>query len=759
MRSRVSYAAAVAAGTALLGFAAPARAAATPAAVPHAARSSSAAVPYTWRNVNITAGGFVDGLVFSPAQPGLAYARTDIGGAYRWDAAARRWIPLLDFTGFNDWNELGVESIAADPVNPAKVWAATGEYTYPWASPPNGEVLRSDDQGRTWQAASLPIQLASNQDGRNMGERLAVDPNDDSILYLASPANGLWRSTDGGATWSQVANFPVTSTPDDIGLSFVTFDPADGRRGRHPTNTIFVGSATDSGTNLFESTDAGATWHAVPGEPTGMMPQHGVMAGDGAFYVDYASQPGPNGMTDGSVWRYDTRARGWTDITPEVPGAAGNPSFGYAGLAADPRHPGTVMVATNDRWSPVDTIFRSTDGGRTWRDIGADARLDISASPYLAWGGAPKFGWWIASIAIDPFDSGHVIFGTGATVYGSRDVTAADRGLPTHWTSAAAEGIEETAVDDLVAPSAGPCRLISAVGDLGGFCHTSLDRSPATGMISPILGTGTSVAEAGQAPLDVAMVGWDGGDYSADGGATWTAMTLPGGDPYGAGAVALSAAGTSMVWTPEDQSYAPQSAAPVHSTDHGQTWTPVGGLPAGVMAVADPVDPKTFYAFDPSAGTLYSSTDGGAGFTATTTGLPAGTGSEQTSSLPQLHTVPGRAGDLWLTGGDGSLYHSTDGGVTFGKVLSVAAVATIGFGRAAPGASYPAIYLVGVVDGVQGVFRSTDEGSTWVRINDDAESYGWTGQTVTGDPNVFGRVYLGTNGRGILYADPKPMAG
>ena len=56
-----------------------------------------------------------------------------------------------------------------------------------------------------------------------MGERLAVDPNDDQILYLASPANGLWRSRDGGATWAQVAAFPVTSTPDDIGLSFVTF--------------------------------------------------------------------------------------------------------------------------------------------------------------------------------------------------------------------------------------------------------------------------------------------------------------------------------------------------------------------------------------------------------------------------------------------------------------------------------------------------------------------------------------------------------
>jgi photosystem II stability/assembly factor-like uncharacterized protein len=721
--------------------------AATPAAA-----SPASAVPYSWRNASIVAGGFVDGLVFSDAQRGLAYARTDIGGAYRWDAAARKWTPLIDFTGFNDWNELGVESIAADPRNAGKVWVATGEYTQPWASPPNGEILRSANQGRTWQAADLPIQLASNQDGRDMGERLAVDPSDDKVLYLASPANGLWRSVDGGATWAQVASFPVTSTPDDIGLSFVTFGTSHGGTRGAPTSTIIVGDATDRA--LYESTDAGATWQLIPGQPTGMQPQHGAMAANGVFYVDYANAPGPNGMTDGSVWKYAVASGTWTDITPEVPGANGNGSFGYSGLAVDPSHPGTVMVATNDRWFPVDTIYRSTDGGATWQDIGANAHLDISASPYLAWGGTPKFGWWIGSIAIDPFNPGHAIYGTGATVFGTSDLTAADRGQPTTWSSAAATGIEETAVNNLLVPSAGNCKLISAVGDLGGFCHTSLSTSPSGGMISPILSTGTSLAEAGQAPLDVAMVGWSGGDFSTDGGATWTAMTLPSGDPDGAGTVALSADGSALVWTPEDNSWAPQAALPVYSTDQGKTWTDVSGLGAGVAVVADPVNPKVFYAFDQSTGTLYASADGGATFTAQTTGLVTGTPSEGTNSLSLLHTVPGRTGDLWLTGGDGSLYHSTDGGQTFAVDASVGTVATVGFGKGAPGASYPAIYLTGIVGGVQGIFRSTDGGATWTRINTDPQQWGWIGQTITGDPNVYGLVYLGTNGRGIQYGNP-----
>jgi xyloglucan-specific exo-beta-1,4-glucanase len=760
VRSRVSrgapaIAAALFVSAATFGFAVPAGTAA-PALASAAPATSASPVRYSWHNVQVVAGGFVDGLVFSAAQRGLAYARTDIGGAYRWDAAARHWVPLLDFTGFNDWNELGVESIATAPGDAGKVWVATGEYTQPWASPPDGEILRSADQGRSWQVSALPIQLAANQDGRGTGERLAVDPGDERILYLASPANGLWRSRDGGATWAQVTSFPVTSTPDAIGLSFVTFGAGhDGHPGGHrgaPTSTIFVGDAT--GRRVYESTDAGATWRPIPGEPAGLEPQHGAVAGNGVFYVDYANAPGPNGMTDGRVWKYSTRTGAWTDITPRRPGADGNPAFGYSGLAVDPSHPGTVMVATNDRWFPVDTIYRSTNGGASWEDIGASATLDITASPYLAWGGTPKFGWWISSIAIDPFNPGHAIYGTGATVFGTGNLTAADRGRPTAWSSAAAKGIEETAAQDLLAPAAGPCRLVSAVGDLGGFCHTTLTDSPASGMIAPILSTGTSLAEAGGAPLDIAMVGWNGGDFSADGGATWSAMALPPGVPFGAGAVALSADGSSLVWTPENQSFAPEPATPVRSTDRGATWSAVSGLPAGVMAVADPVSPETFSAFDPSSGTLYASGDGGASFTAQTSGLPTGTGAEQTGSLPQLHTVPGRGGDLWLTGGDGLLYHSTDGGKTFAAVPSVATVATLGFGKAAPGAGYPAIYLVGVVGAVQGIFRSADGGAHWARINTGAQQWGWTGQAITGDLHVYGRVYLATNGRGIQHGDP-----
>ena len=77
----------------------------------------------------------------------------------------------------------------------------------------------------------------------------------------------------------------------------------------------------------------------------------------------------------------------------------------------------------------------------------------------------------------------------------------------------------------------------------------------------------------------------------------------------------------------------------------------------------------------------------------------------------------------------------------------------VGFGHAAPGCTYPAVYVSAKIRGVRGIFRSDDGGRHWERINDDTHQYAWTGQTITGDPRVYGRVYIATNGRGIICGD------
>ena len=99
------------------------------------------------------------------------YARTDVGGAYRWDDSARRWIPLTDWIGAEDVNLTGIESLAVDPNDPRRVYLAAGTY-----SRGNAAILRSEDQGRTFQRTDVPFKMGGNEPGRFNGERLAVDP-------------------------------------------------------------------------------------------------------------------------------------------------------------------------------------------------------------------------------------------------------------------------------------------------------------------------------------------------------------------------------------------------------------------------------------------------------------------------------------------------------------------------------------------------------------------------------------------------------
>ena len=103
--------------------------------------------PYRYRSVSILGGGFVTGIVFSAAARDLIYARTDIGGAYRWNVD--HWSPLTDWVDRNNVNLLGIESFACDPSDPSVVYMAAGTYV----TAGNGTILRSTDGGATWSSA------------------------------------------------------------------------------------------------------------------------------------------------------------------------------------------------------------------------------------------------------------------------------------------------------------------------------------------------------------------------------------------------------------------------------------------------------------------------------------------------------------------------------------------------------------------------------------------------------------------------------
>jgi xyloglucan-specific exo-beta-1,4-glucanase len=737
----------------------------------HPARPVAAAdgVTYTWKNV-VTGGGggYVPGIVFNTKQQDLIYARTDIGGAYRWEPATQSWTQLLGWVGYDDWNWTGCESIATDPVEPDRLYLAVGTYTNDWAAT-NGAILRSTDQGKTFQRTDLPFKLGSNMPGRNMGERLVIDPNQNSILYLgARSGNGLWRSADYGVSWSQVTQFPNPGSyvqdpgqpylADRTGVVWITFDPRTGSPGK-ATRTIYVGVA-DKGVCIYRSTDAGATWEAVPGQPTGYLPHHGVIGSNGLLYVTYSDTQGPYDGSKGDVYKYDTATGVWTLISP-IPSSSSDDYFGYGGLAVDAQKPGTIMVASLNSWWPDAIIFRSTDAGATWTRIwdwaGYPSRtlrytMNISNAPWLNFGNtnpvdpvpAVKLGWMIGDIEIDPFNSDRMFYGTGATIYGCTNLTAWDRG-DTIALKSMALGVEETAVLDLVSPPSG-AHLYSVLGDIGGFRHDDLTKSPPAMYAVPYAGTYYSVDFAELNPSFMVRVGK--GDPSAnpptrssaftyDAGSNWFAGNQDVGGGGDGGTVAAAADGSVAVWAPKD-------AVVSYSKDNGNSWTGCQGVPINALVRSDRVNPKKFYAF--ANGTFYVSTDSGATFVATAaTGLP-------TNGTGQFKAVSGREGDIWLCGGDG-MYHSTDSGVSFTKLSHVQTADTVGFGKAAPGQSYMAIYTSAKIDNVRGIFRSDNAGASWIRINDDQHQYGCTNSCISGDPRIYGRVYFGTNGFGIIYGD------
>jgi hypothetical protein len=702
---------------------------------------------YVWKNVVVLGGGFVSGVAFGP--DGTPYARTDVGGAYRRDdgpngAADGHWAALLDWAGPADSNLMGVESIAPDPTDPNTVYAAVGEYM----TSGDGQILSSNDRGATWTRNAIAVPMGGNSDGRSMGERLAVDPNLPSTLYLGSRSLGLWQSADSGASWQALSSFPVTGNA-NIGLTLVTIDPRSSSSGA-ASSTIYVGVASTTSSSLYRSRDAGATWAPVPGQPAGLMPHHAAIDSNGILYLSYGNAPGPSSLTSGAVWKVDTASDQWTNITPLAPDAMN--VFGYGGLALDAQHPGTLLVATLDYWRP-DQIFRSTDGGGSWREIGAGAR-DVLGAQYLFWhNSSPINGGtgWAGGIAIDPTNPARAMYGTGQGLWWSDDSNATDSQQETHW-SFQDFGLEETVPLSLVSPPSGP-PLLSGLGDVAGFRHDDLDSPPPNGMFdNPIFGNTTSLDFAENDPTIVVRVGTSSGGggrgaLSLDGGTSWLSFETEPTGSNGSGTIAVSADGSTLLWVPRRATSAAAASflAFNYSTDHGASWHACAGIPAGSRgsAISDRADASKFYALVGSA--LYASLDGGKTFNAT--------GASVTGAL-SLHNAFGQDGDVWAVASSG-LYRSLDSAQTFTKLAATSLAIDLGFGKAQTDGGYPALYLSGSAGGYSGILRSDDAGVSWLRINDDAHQFGYISH-LSGDPRVYGRVYLGTGGRGIIYGDARP---
>jgi hypothetical protein len=717
-------------------------------------QDNGSSATYRWKSVQILGGGFVSGVIFSQQRKDLVYARTDIGGAYRYSPKDESWLSISDQWGRDQANYWGIESFALDPTNPNRLYLACGTYTQDWAG--QAAMLRSNDQGKTFDVFPTPFKMGGNEDGRSNGERLSVDPNDPKVIWFGSRKNGLWKSTNEAESFGPVGSFTAPNDDWGVGITFVTIDGKSGTPGA-PSPVLYVGAATPEA-SVWVSRDGGSTFQVLGGQPKGLIASHGELDGKGALYVTYGDHPGPNNVKSGAVYRFELDKKTATDITPAAPSK--DDAFGYGGLALDAQHPGTLLVSTIDRWTVGDEIFRSTDSGHTWKSAGKNADWTDGGAKYLYWGKSElKTPHWMGDIDIDPFNSDRAMVVNGAGIWATTNVTAVDSGKRPEWRFFNKE-LEETSVGVVVAPTEG-AQLLSGVGDICGFYHANVDQPPAQGAYSnPGCNGTTGIDYAANAPKVVVRVGrtWGKGEMhgavSKDGGISWRAFaTEPSGANTG-GMVAMSADGKSILWTFK-------GAPSMVSFDQGTRWELPEGLPPAakladwanfdVQPAADRVNPSKIYVLSATKGQVFVSRDQGKHFVATASGLPQQP--EWALMTSSIRTVSGREGDVWITTGK-AVYRSTDSGESFDTVGSVDEGYAVGFGKAAPGKPYPAIYLLGMVSGEKGAYRSVDEGKSWERISDDQHRFGFA-NLIEGDQRTFGRVYIGTPGRGILYGDPR----
>ena len=755
-------------------------------------------VTYHWQSMPVVGGGCVPGIICHPNVEGLRYCRTDMGGAYRYDSNSKAWVQLLDWLSEDESNLQGVESIALDPQHAERVYLACGTYTGK-----QGSILRSEDYGRSFQRIDVPIRMGGNENGRGNGERMMVDPQNPDVIFFGTRLDGLWHSTDAGHSWQRVASFPdISEAPDpdnrnrgngNRGAGIITLVFAPDTKldaGKPSTQTIYAACSLRGRESIFVTTDGGMTWSTVANQPTALRPTHMVLSGDGCLYISYADTPGPSAMTDGAVWKYNTRKGKWQDITPMRLGPDGKAGFGYAAVCVDKRNPKHVLATTHylhgQGGNNSEELFRSLNGGKTWTAVYKHGCTDDNTlAPYTAV--APLH--WMFDIEIDPFNSDHVLFTTGFGGWETYNLSAAtEKGEKVLW-QIMSTGIEETVPLELYCPPAG-AHLLTGVGDYGGFTYYDVQNAkPQDANHMPYFGNTDGVCGAWHKPQMMLRCGYIFNHlthdapiaYSFDGGRNWQPCShVPGDIPQGEkgepdhGHVAMSADGTTWVWTPERK-------PAFYTTDNGETWTECQGLPRNIKVIADKEDDRLFYAVDVRRQTLYVSTDGAHSFAACklvlntmqqaaaarrgqqSDGHHAQDRGDTRGGQDRVYAIPGHSGQLWLAAYDGLYFIDITSALTAGSLSDiiitpeqmshVRQMTAFGIGKAADGNDYPTLFMIGTADGQYGIFRSTDNARSWLRINDDAHQYGKL-LHIAGDMQDFGRVYIGTHGRCTIMGAP-----
>ncbi|HEV2179341.1 MAG TPA: glycosyl hydrolase, partial [Gemmatimonadaceae bacterium] len=278
-----------------------------------AAPDSAFLATLKWRFIG-PEGNRADAIAGVPGDPNIYYAGAASGGVWKTTDGGAHWNPIFD-----DQPVQSIGSIAVAPSDPNVVYVGTGEpYIRSHISVGWG-MFKSTDAGKSWSRAGL----------ENTGRisRIAIDPSDPNRLFVAAlgtaygpePDRGVFRSTDGGKTWTK-----VLFVNDSTGAVDVLFDPKNPSILYASTWQIAVHTwgreSGGAGSGLWKSTDGGATWnrltgHGLPTRPMGKVTLGVSPANTQRVYAQIETGDGVpwhGAPTDtGRLWRSDDAGGSW----------------------------------------------------------------------------------------------------------------------------------------------------------------------------------------------------------------------------------------------------------------------------------------------------------------------------------------------------------------------------------------------------------------------------------------------------------------
>ncbi len=759
-------------------------------------------IPYSYRNAPIPGGGYVTGFVYHQKVPGVLYCRTDIGGTYRYEPADKRWHSLIDHVTAGNLAETYPIALALDDRDPDRLYIISGVN-----GEPEGLLSISQDRGRTFSYRPVPTPVHGNLSGRGTGYRLVVDKNDGNVLYFASQLGGLWRTADRGESWVKLP------CPED----YTTFVWVSEDSKTLVVGTAGYTTRVDDklrGHSLYVSYDGGESFEKLPMPENVLIPDskmNGLVASrydyDGEYLYVTMNSTGrwnyivPLGYScdtgdviGGRVVRYrfeNGRIAGFDDITPEGEQWL---NYGFGGICSCPAEPGLVAVSTLCREKECpEVVYVSRDRGNTWRESlnGLETGGIHFRTSYMQprYNGGVSLLHWLSDVKIDPFDPNKLWFNSGTGVFKTDRLLSENPGYHDH-----CDGIEETVHLNVYAPVAGEVRLVDIVGDLGCFafrdldtpCENSMDDAQGNRYITCIN------ADVSDGDPHLAIVtargNWKGKTKggivrTSDGFKTFQRLEIRGAlrekvshmlseilrPNVNPGWVAQSPDGRNIVWSVADNIRLPVDAVIV-SRDGGAHFSmaevfALDGTPVkdGCMKVfSDRVQAHLFYGFG-EAGQVYVSRDGGQTFRQKECPIPAADfGLIDCANKTEVRGAAGETGVFYMALGAWGLwkleYHDESDRFTCRRLSAEGETCLrCGLGLRRPGGDYPgepkAIYFCGTVDGEYGFYRTLDEGKTCQRLNGADQMYGEI-NSIDGDKRVFGRFYIATGSRGVLYGEP-----